>query len=60
MRLIPLMPRAYAISSQARIGICDCLYIALAEREQCSIVSEDARLAGQFPLQVVSLATFFP
>src|SRR5438552_12171523 len=32
---IPLLPRAYAISSQARIGVYDCLYVALAEREGC-------------------------
>jgi predicted nucleic acid-binding protein len=28
-----LLPRAYAISSAARIGIYDCLYVALAERK---------------------------
>lgn len=27
-----LLPRAYEISSQVRIGVCDCLYVALAER----------------------------
>jgi predicted nucleic acid-binding protein len=30
---IPLLWRAYAIASQARIGVYDCLYVALAERE---------------------------
>src|SRR5438093_371928 len=35
-RLIPflsLMPRAYDISSRARIGLYDCLYVTLAEQE---------------------------
>ncbi len=56
---IPLMPRAIALSSQARIGVYDCLYIALAEQEQCELVTADQRLVnafkGQFP--VVSLAS---
>ena len=51
------MPRAYSISSSARPGIYDCLYVALSEQEQCEIVSDDARLAALFPKQVVSLAT---
>jgi predicted nucleic acid-binding protein len=41
---IPLMPRAYAISSSMRIGIYDCLYVALAEREQCELITADARM----------------
>jgi predicted nucleic acid-binding protein len=41
---IPLLWRAYAISSQARIGVYDCLYVALAEREQCELVTADDRL----------------
>jgi predicted nucleic acid-binding protein len=39
-----LMPRAYAISSQYRSALFDCLYIALAEQEQCEVVSADERL----------------
>jgi predicted nucleic acid-binding protein len=53
---LPLMPRAYAISSSVRIGIYDCLYVALAEREGCSLVTADARLLAnlqaQFPFLV--------
>src|ERR1700730_9547496 len=30
---LPLMNRAIAISSAARVGVYDCLYVALAERE---------------------------
>ena len=41
---IPLMLRALALSSQARIGVYDCLYVALAEREACDFVSADDRL----------------
>jgi predicted nucleic acid-binding protein len=54
---LPLMPRAYALSSQHRIGIYDCLYLALSEQEQCKVVSGDARLARAFPGQVVILSS---
>lgn len=54
-----LMPRAYALSSQTRIGVYDCLYVALAEREGCELVTADQRLVntfqGQFP--VIPLST---
>lgn len=58
-QLVPslaFMPRAYAASSAARIGIYDCLYIALAERESCQLVTADDRLvrtlSSQFPFIV--------
>jgi predicted nucleic acid-binding protein len=41
---VALMLRAMAIASQARIGVYDCLYVALAEREDCELVTADARL----------------
>lgn len=41
---LPLLPRAYAISSVARIGAYDCLYVALAEREGCELVTTDEKL----------------
>lgn len=41
---LPLLLRACAISSQARIGVYDCLYVALAEQEGCQFVTADARL----------------
>jgi predicted nucleic acid-binding protein len=41
---VPLMLRALSIATQARIGVYDCLYVALAEREQCELVTADARL----------------
>jgi predicted nucleic acid-binding protein len=53
---IPLGARAYAISSSARIGIYDCLYVALAEREGCEMVTADDKLLrnlqGPFPFLV--------
>jgi predicted nucleic acid-binding protein len=41
---LPLTHRAIAISSQTRVGVFDCLYVALAERENCELVTADARL----------------
>jgi predicted nucleic acid-binding protein len=41
---VPLMLRALGIASQARIGVYDCLYVSLAEREGCELVTADARL----------------
>jgi predicted nucleic acid-binding protein len=50
---LSLLPRAYELSSQHRIGVYDCLYVALAEREGCELVTADDRL-------VTSLGTQFP
>jgi predicted nucleic acid-binding protein len=41
---LPLAQRALTISRQTRIGFYDCLYVALAEREGCELVTADARL----------------
>jgi len=38
---MPLLKRALDIASQARIGVYDCLYIALAEREGYELVTAD-------------------
>jgi predicted nucleic acid-binding protein len=43
---IPLLPRAFELASQARIGVYDCLYIALAEHEQCDFITADVRLVN--------------
>jgi predicted nucleic acid-binding protein len=53
----PLMRRAFELSSQARIGVYDCLYVALAEVEQCRVVTADQRLLKTFPAQTISLAS---
>lgn len=42
---LPLLPRACQLSSLHRIGIYDCLYVALAERESCELITADSRLA---------------
>jgi len=41
---IPLLPRAYEISSQVRIGVYDCIYVALAEQEGCELITADYKL----------------
>jgi len=41
---LPLLLRASDISSSTRVGVYDCLYVALAEREGCELVTADSRL----------------
>jgi predicted nucleic acid-binding protein len=41
---LPLLKRALDMASRARIGVYDCLYVALAEREGCELVTADDRL----------------
>ena len=41
---MPLLSRAVSISSQARIGVYDCLYVVLAQREGCEFLTADDRL----------------
>lgn len=41
---LPLLSHAVALSSQARIGVYDCLYVALAQRERCEFLTADDRL----------------
>ena len=40
----PLVRRATEISSATRAGLYDCLYVALAEREGCEMVTDDQKL----------------
>jgi predicted nucleic acid-binding protein len=58
---IPLLDRAYEIAAAARIGIYDCVYVALAERENCELATADDRiiknLQSTFPF-IRSLSTF--
>jgi len=55
-----LLPRAYEISSQSRQGVYDCLYVALAERERCELLTADQKLINNlqptFPF-ITSLAS---
>jgi predicted nucleic acid-binding protein len=57
---LPVSTRAYDISSQFRHGFYDCLYVALAEREGCELLTADAKLItnlqGTFPF-ITSLAS---
>jgi predicted nucleic acid-binding protein len=50
---LALATRAIDISSQLRIGVYDCLYVSLAECENCEFVTADDRLVKnvqkQFP-----------
>ena len=41
---LPLLPEAYALASAKRISLCDCLYVALADREGCHSITADTRL----------------
>jgi predicted nucleic acid-binding protein len=49
-RYRPLLPRAVELSLQMRHGVYDCLYVALAEREGCSVVTADQRMVNTFQL----------
>lgn len=40
----PLHLRAIDISSTLRIGVYDCIYVALAEREMCDLVTADTTM----------------
>ncbi|HYT92617.1 MAG TPA: type II toxin-antitoxin system VapC family toxin [Gemmataceae bacterium] len=57
---LTLAERAIDISSKARIGVYDCLYVALAEQEKCEFVTADDKLVNklqaQFPF-IVDLKT---
>jgi predicted nucleic acid-binding protein len=57
---IPLIPRAHEIAAKFRIGIYDCVYVALAELENCELVTADDRLVNNlkstFPF-IIHLAT---
>jgi predicted nucleic acid-binding protein len=56
----PFLARAIDISSTIRIGVYDCLYVALAELEKCDFVTADDKLVinlqKQFPF-IVHLST---
>ena len=56
----PLFYRAVEISSDTRSGFYDCLYVALAEQENCELVTADDKLLRnlqpRFPF-ILSLAS---
>jgi predicted nucleic acid-binding protein len=57
---LPLLDRALAIALKARIAVYDCIYVALAEREGCELITADRRvinaLQKEFPF-LTDLAT---
>jgi hypothetical protein len=48
--------RAVDISSRMRLGVYDCLYLALTEREGCQLITADDRLAKTIGFSIVTLA----
>src|ERR1700683_5134178 len=50
---VPILPRALEIARAARRSVYDSLYVALAEREQCELVTADQKL-------YISLRNLFP
>jgi hypothetical protein len=55
-----LLPRAFAIASAARIGVYDCLYVALAEREGCEVLTSDVRMKNALPGSPIVLLSSLP
>src|SRR5689334_13694911 len=41
---LPLSRRAIQIASRVRIAVYDCMYVALAEREGCELITADQKL----------------
>ena len=53
--LYPYIDRAMQLSSKFRIGVFDCLYVALAEEQECQVVTSDKRFLELFPDLTISL-----
>jgi len=51
-----LLPRVYAISAQTLSAVYDCVYVCLAEKEGCELVTADDRLVqnlqARFPFVI--------
>ena len=54
---LPLMPRAFELSSTMQIGLYDCLYVTLAEQEHCFVVTADFKLIRAFPTLTIPLTS---
>jgi predicted nucleic acid-binding protein len=52
---LPVMQVAFGLSSTLRVGLYDCLYVALARRESCRVVTADQRLLSVFPNDTIPL-----
>lgn len=60
----PLLPRAMEVARRLDHPVYDCVYLALAEREQTALVTADQRLlrrlsSRRFGVSVVDLRTIF-
>lgn len=49
------LDRAMQLSSKFRIGVFDCVYAALAEEQECRVVTVDKRFLELFPDLAISL-----
>ncbi len=54
---LSLISRALDLSRQAHIAVYDCLYVALAEREHCEVLTADERLLRNLPASPIVLLT---
>jgi len=57
---LPLVSRAISVSSRTRSAVLDCLYVALAEREGCALVTADDKLVNNLQIHfpfIVPLAS---
>ena len=53
-----LFPDAFRIASRSRVSVYDALYVALAQREGCRLVTADEKLIKALPgYQIVSLSS---
>jgi predicted nucleic acid-binding protein len=50
---------AVELARRARIGVYDCLYVALAEAENCEFITADERLARSLPASPIRLLNDF-
>jgi predicted nucleic acid-binding protein len=57
---LPLLFPATAIAARARIGVHDCLYVALAEREARDLRTADDRLRRNLPGHPIVLLAAMP
>jgi predicted nucleic acid-binding protein len=57
---LPLLPAALQIAAEARMGVYDCLYVALAEREGCLLLTADERLVRSLPGRPIVLLSSLP
>lgn len=54
---LSLLPRAYEISCQNRVSVYDAIYVALAEKEGCDLVTADDKLIKALPgYPIISLS----